>query len=352
MTIYVLPTGESQFKDHFFDHWPHEDWGGVSNAALSWEELKKVCEKRGIAVHTTDFWSREKSSPDDVLFVHTHPGEPLWMRLLYRLKYFPSGGFILKRRKFLYDNYRFFAKRILFHIESPGATPYVHKKIKNIRRSGIYTNIIINTDEPGIKKERFNYYSYRSRDITSLYFGEPKNKHLVMINANTTPHSFDKNELYGERWRAIKYFSGKEGFDLFGRRWDEIPRHPLYMFYGKYARKAWRGAVENKMEKLSEYKFSLCFENYAYPGYVSEKIYDCLAAGSIPVYLGAPDITDFVPGSCFIDFRKFKSYDELNGFLSSMSEEELEKRRAEILRFLGDNSTARGMGHLLDQILS
>ncbi len=349
---------EAGLKDHVFDHWPHDDRGGISATSLSWEDFKKECERRGMIVHTTDFWSPEKSRPDDILFVHTHPGETFWWRLLYRLKYFRSGGgFALTRWKFLYDNYRFFARRILFHLESPGATPYVYKGIDEIRASGVYTKIILGAHVPGNKYDYFNYYLNRDRNIVSPYFNDSKRKYLVMVNANTTPHSFDKNELYGERWRAIKYFSEKPGFDLFGYRWNEIPRHPRYVTYGKYARKVWRGTIDNKMQKLAEYKFSLCFENYACPGYVSEKIFDCLAAGTIPVYLGAPDVTDIVPESCFIDFRKFsakgaKSYDELHGFLSAMSEKELAERRAAILNFLNDDSTISGTEQSIDRILS
>jgi len=44
--------------------------------------------------------------------------------------------------------------------------------------------------------------------------------------------------------------------------------------------------VENKHATLKEYKYSLCFENSYYPGYVTEKIFDCIAAGCTPIYWG------------------------------------------------------------------
>ena len=62
-------------------------------------------------------------------------------------------------------------------------------------------------------------------------------------------------------------------------------------------------------------------ENFTYPGYVTEKIFDALAAGSIPVYLGAPDIESFVPKETFIDMRDFPTIAKLEAFLNDLDEE-------------------------------
>lgn len=161
------------------------------------------------------------------------------------------------------------------------------------------------------------------------------------MNGNAAPHSFRAKiqgqscrELYGERLKAIRYFSAVPGFDLYGWRWDKMPKHPLYFHYGKYAKRAWKGSPEDKTKIMGEYKFAICFENCEAPGWISEKIYDCFAAGCIPVYFGAPDITSYVPAECFIDFRKFKNYKELHQFLSSLSGEEMSGYREAIRQFL------------------
>jgi len=44
--------------------------------------------------------------------------------------------------------------------------------------------------------------------------------------------------------------------------------------------------VSDKIRKLSQYRYSLCFENTFTPGYVTEKIVDSFLAGSIPIYWG------------------------------------------------------------------
>ena len=48
-------------------------------------------------------------------------------------------------------------------------------------------------------------------------------------------------------------------------------------------------------DALRRYRFYLAFENTCETGYVTEKVYNGLDAGVIPVYLGAPDIADYVP---------------------------------------------------------
>ena len=42
-----------------------------------------------------------------------------------------------------------------------------------------------------------------------------------------------------------------------------------------------------KVKVLSNYKFYLAFENFAVDDYVSEKVFEGLFAGTVPVYRGA-----------------------------------------------------------------
>jgi hypothetical protein len=70
-----------------------------------------------------------------------------------------------------------------------------------------------------------------------------------------------------------------------------------------------------------------CFENVVLKGWVTEKIFDCLVTGTIPIYWGATDIDAFVPPDCFIDMRQFESYDDLRRFLKSLDEKSIEEYR-------------------------
>lgn len=58
-----------------------------------------------------------------------------------------------------------------------------------------------------------------------------------------------------------------------------------------------RGGNVNKVETLRRYKFSLAFENSNEEDYVTEKFFQSLVAGAVPVVVGAPNIQDFAPSN-------------------------------------------------------
>lgn len=77
-------------------------------------------------------------------------------------------------------------------------------------------------------------------------------------------------------------------------------------------------AVKDKVEFCSRYKFTIAFENHASPGYVTEKLTDAFAAGSLPVYWGAPDVCrDFNSGR-FINARDFRNQAELVRYMEHL----------------------------------
>lgn len=90
-----------------------------------------------------------------------------------------------------------------------------------------------------------------------------------------------------------------------------------------------------KLKVMSQYKFIVSFDSYSkQKGYISEKIFDAFNAKVVPIYLGAENINEYIPATCFIDFRKFKNYDELIIFLRTMTKETYEKYIYEIEKYL------------------
>jgi hypothetical protein len=68
--------------------------------------------------------------------------------------------------------------------------------------------------------------------------------------------------------------------------------------------------IGDKIQWISDYKFTISFENQYSPGYTTEKILDPFIAGSLPIYSGNPLIdADFNTGS-FINVSLFKNYEE------------------------------------------
>jgi hypothetical protein len=78
----------------------------------------------------------------------------------------------------------------------------------------------------------------------------------------------------------------------------------------------------SKSRELSDYKFTIAFENSLLPGYVTEKIFDPLAAGSVPLYLGDDFVkSDFNP-KAFINVRDFKNFSEALRYVEEVDKNE------------------------------
>ena len=93
----------------------------------------------------------------------------------------------------------------------------------------------------------------------------PKSKLVSMISSN-------KTMTPGHHVRLDWVNKLRDKVDLYGRGFNEI---------------------EFKEEGLCDYMFSVAIENACYSTYFTEKILDCFATGTIPIYLGAPDIGDY-----------------------------------------------------------
>jgi hypothetical protein len=65
------------------------------------------------------------------------------------------------------------------------------------------------------------------------------------------------------------------------------------------------------LEVLSLFKFIICFENSYTDGYITEKIFNCFLAGTIPIYKGAPDIKTFINTESFINPRETDFLDKI-----------------------------------------
>jgi hypothetical protein len=100
---------------------------------------------------------------------------------------------------------------------------------------------------------------------------------------------------------------------------------------------SWKGPIKNKKDLLKKYLFSISLENSLGPtGYISEKIWDSFAAGTVPVYLGAPNICDSIPKNCFIDLRDFENLEDLYSYMISMKDIDYRQYLDNIKSFLNE----------------
>lgn len=177
---------------------------------------------------------------------------------------------------------------------------------------------------------------------------------LVLIAGNHNPR-LRKPEFYSERIKAVSQLVDLDAIDLFGRDWNKwwSPKSawPSYWLNIKSIRRAYKGTCDIKLDILSRYRFSLCFENGPMLGYITEKIFDCLYAGVIPVYLGAPDIENYIPEDAYVDMRKFGSYKEMYAFIHTMSDDEWQRKRDVGREFLRSEGK-RLYAHSLERIIA
>lgn len=131
-----------------------------------------------------------------------------------------------------------------------------------------------------------------------------RKKQFVIIQGNK--FSARKGELYSLRRQIIHSMSNQ--IDLYGTNWNrgfsfdwlhwsssfinssfrELKFKSMWGIGRKY--RNYRGSVTNKHATLREYKFAIVIENS--PDFVSEKLFDCISAGCLVIYIG-PDLKQF-----------------------------------------------------------
>ncbi len=205
---------------------------------------------------------------------------------------------------------------------------------------------IFTWDDRFINKENYTKFNFTHAGTLEFLPFKAKTHFCTLIAGNkAVDHPL---ELYSKRVEAIRWFEEfhPADFQFFGMGWDLhtfitpllsklLNRvKPLRKFKaGKWP--SYGGAVKNKLSLLKEYKFSICYENaQGIPGYITEKLFDSLSAGCMPVYWGAPNISDYVPQDCFIDRTQFKNYEDLFQYLKNMTEEEYNRRQLSISTYL------------------
>jgi hypothetical protein len=238
-----------------------------------------------------------------------------------------------------------------FAFESPVVDPNLYRAFPDIARhfKRLYSFSDADSLAPVVGRQvELQHFEipYPIEAIREDLFSRVDRKFLVVINHNKTPALY-WNELYTERMRAIAFFARTGEIDLYGRAWDGPPflmGMPPWMpgtlqHLDRWLRRQWgrvrpdpllvaaqsvyRGYLPNKLTSLAEYTFCLCFENVVVNGWITEKLFDCFVTGTIPIFLGAPDVQDYVPPDCYIDMRQFSGYADLAAFLRGMSPQQV-----------------------------
>jgi hypothetical protein len=136
---------------------------------------------------------------------------------------------------------------------------------------------------------------------------EESNRQIFKKTKNLSIIASDKRITYGHNLRHEIYNKYNNIFDgVFGRGYTPI---------------------ENKIEGLKDYRFSLTIENENSKEGFTEKLIDCFVTGTVPIYYGSSNINKFFDPegmlilNCLEDFEKIKRFitkDFYNSRLSSI----------------------------------
>jgi len=139
---------------------------------------------------------------------------------------------------------------------------------------------------------------------------------IVLINGNKM--SLISGELYSLRRKCIQEF---EEIDLYGEGWGidfgtkirhALSHYKIAVINRHYPKLSglrfwfknppnWLGKTQSKLEVLMKYRASLVIENST--EMITEKLFDSLFAGSIPIYVG-PELSNFdIPKEIYIQVK-------------------------------------------------
>lgn len=133
-------------------------------------------------------------------------------------------------------------------------------------------------------------------------------RHGVRKSLSPTYRALRGFQLHDRRLELLERLAQRREIDVFGGGWDNLGNLPPR--WEERLRKVsgvFHGPCDDKRETMRRYRFGIAYENTACPGWVTEKIVDCFVAAIVPVYLGAPDIAEFVPAGSFLDATRYAS---------------------------------------------
>jgi len=125
----------------------------------------------------------------------------------------------------------------------------------------------------------------QSTDHHEFYINEEhkKTKRMSIVISNYGP-----KPLYEERVSLFRALLDTDlDIDFYGRNWNV--NDPRY-----------KGAPYNKSDALLQYEYSIAIENCRQKNYVTEKFFDLTVCNTVPLYHGAPNISEIYPEKSFI----------------------------------------------------
>jgi hypothetical protein len=337
VALFIDPFSHHFEGDALFDG--SRTWANGEDVLAPYRYARDWFERRGVRVHTADRLMRREVAATTNVYI--------------------SLGIV--------NRYRALARRpdvilsAFFAFECPIVEPSLYRELTRVQRyvKRLFSYSDAESLQPFLRGPIHCQHFFCPQAYESVHdemWRRADRKFLVMINGNKLPAVY-LHELYTERMRAVEYFGRTGEIDLYGVGWD-VPSYRMGRTWVPAtvrqaqrrllqcwqrlrpdpllaaARRVYRGQAASKADVLSQYTFAICFENMILKGWITEKIFDCFFTGTVPIYLGSPDITERVPPECFIDMRRFHSYDELRQYLKSLNAADVQRYKDSARAFL------------------
>lgn len=179
--------------------------------------------------------------------------------------------------------------KIAWLLEPQAINPLIYDKIKT--RENYFDIILTHNYELAQRSSKYIWYPFGGTWI--------KQKDTRIYNKTKLISTIASNKLLtdGHKLRhiVISKYAKLYNIDTYGRAYRYIT---------------------DKLDCLKDYCFQIVIENSVSDTYFTEKIIDCFATGTIPIYRGTKNITKFFNGNGII---LFDDYNELPGILESLS---------------------------------
>lgn len=195
------------------------------------------------------------------------------------------------------------------------------------------------------------HLNMQSRIDPSKYFQGNEKSLICMVNAyKLSSHSIPEGlDGYKHRLRLIKQaYAFKRPLSLYGS-WPTKSVHAPHLFknsgykalalnpksffpqstLSKSINYCYKGGLNHKSSLSRMYHFSLCIENYFHDDYHTEKLFDSLNSGLIPIYLGSHKLAMEVPDNLIVRISPTDTFEDIYQKASSFKSKYLNPESSE-----------------------
>lgn len=154
--------------------------------------------------------------------------------------------------------------------------------------------------ESEINNSKYKRIQWHGVDPKKLIKNLTENEIDQIINTKTKFCNFLYSNRVSYREEFFNQLSKYKKIDAPGRSMNN-----MLSIDGRNTENIW----DSKRKFLLPYKFTIAFENYVYPGYQTEKLYDAMRCYSLPIYCGDPNISEIFNTSSFINTTEYVKSD-------------------------------------------